>query len=88
MASRSRGRSKFSALTPTSGHEPPVSDRKRAIAVAEIVPSVLLVRQLELLPEPKPAGVRSRRRLIDYGDGMTAIITDGEARRIEFADGE
>jgi hypothetical protein len=66
-----------------------LKQRLRAIESAGPVPRVVLTRQLAPLP---PKGARTAqqpgRRRIDYGDGQFAIITDGEAREIEFSDGE
>jgi hypothetical protein len=63
------------------------AERAAAVSEAGATPRIVLARQLAPLPEPKPAGQPGRRR-IDYGDGRHAIVTDGEAKRIEFSDGE
>jgi hypothetical protein len=63
------------------------SERAAAIWESGLTPRAVLECRLFPLPEPKPAGASGKRR-IDYGNGRSAIVTDGEAKRIDFDDGE
>jgi hypothetical protein len=63
------------------------TERRAAVAKADLTPRVSLKQQLAPLPTPRTPKQSGRRR-IDYGDGRSAIITDGESKRIDFDDGD
>jgi hypothetical protein len=65
-----------------------LADRRAAVANLPVVPRLVLHCRLAPLPSGKASPDQPRRRRIDYGDGRSAIVTDGDAKRIEFSDGE
>jgi hypothetical protein len=64
------------------------AERRRAVSSAGLVPRVELTRQLAPLPTAEAPAQPSGRRRVDYGDGRFAIVTDGDAKRVDFDDGE
>jgi phage portal protein BeeE len=84
--------------TPDVHVDAPVTIEEGAVRVAAPPPANITVEPTRIEegavqvnvepPEVEVTVERSGKRRVDYGNGRSAVITDGDAKRIDFDDGE